>query len=647
MSNAKRHLLLRFIGWYFGVNALIFWVIGFVYFKNILLSDSLFKTTLADYSSIIGKIFVLFYWLVTYFSYMTFLAYIPALFLALIIYLLPNNRLIYSLSVATATCNLSLLLTDSRVYSMFNFHLNETILSLLFDTRWSDIFGFSTLELTLFTLLLGFIICLEIGIAWYLVKKTTKMNYLQLKTNIAMLWVGGMLFSYLTLTLSMAEHNNILTQQISNLPLLNQFVSYSVPAGEAQERLLESTETHFVQRQFSNEKMHYPLNQLLCEKPKEPLNLIFIMIDSLRFDSLRQAHMPNVTEFGRKNWQFLKQISGGNATQPGLFSLFYSIPSNYWTAALKQKISPALMQLLVTYGYSTGIFWSSALNNPPFDKTIFVNLMKQNAFRSSKKNNIGDMDREVTKEALQFLARQNNNTPFFLNIFYDSVHSYCREQNFSTPKHPVSGPCSRLLLNNSSSKFIYVNRYLNAVHFVDTEIATLLKSIEELGFLTNSVIIITSDHGEELNDNNKNYWGHASNLSAAQTHIPLIIHWPFDGPRTIDYTTTSYDVIPTLMKRLFSCQNPVIDYSIGHDLLQKEGRLPLVMVGSYSNIGFIEPDRLTTLLASGGITVTDTQLTPQPNAKTRKSKLKKALEFMRLYYATSQSAPTMPQTRLK
>ena len=101
MSNAKRHLLLRFIGWYFGVNALVFWVIGFVYFKNILLSDSLFKTTLADYSSIIGKIFVLFYWLVTYFSYMTFLAYIPALFLALIIYLLPNNRLIYGLSVAS------------------------------------------------------------------------------------------------------------------------------------------------------------------------------------------------------------------------------------------------------------------------------------------------------------------------------------------------------------------------------------------------------------------------------------------------------------------------------------------------------------------------------------------------------------------
>ena len=60
--------------------------------------------------------------------------------------------------------------------------------------------------------------------------------------------------------------------------------------------------------------------------------------------------MPNVMAFAEQHSMFSNHVSGGNATQPGLFSIFYSIPGSYWTAAMSQEKSPVLMELLAQYG---------------------------------------------------------------------------------------------------------------------------------------------------------------------------------------------------------------------------------------------------------------------------------------------------------
>ncbi len=144
--------------------------------------------------------------------------------------------------------------------------------------------------------------------------------------------------------------------------------------------------------------------------------------------------------------------------------------------------------------------------------------------------------------------------------------------------------------------------------------------------------MFTSDHGQEFNDNHQNYWGHSGNFTKAQVHVPLIMYWPGEKPREINYITSGYDVVPTLLMRLFSCKNPISDYSIGQNLLVKSGRLPFILVGSYTNMGIIESDRLTTLERSGEVNITDTGAGPLPGAKPRMDITNQALALMRAYF---------------
>ncbi|PJE13524.1 sulfatase-like hydrolase/transferase [Legionella sp.] len=632
MNCNNRAAIFRFIVWFFLANTLLFWLLGSEYLKAILLSKTLFINTVANFTSIGGRTFVIFFAIINYLSYMMLLAFIPATVLILIAYCLPNRWLIWALSILLSTVSIVFLIADTRIYLMFKFHLNFLILSLAFHTQWNEVFDFSARELTYCALLIAAVCLIEICLAWLVWKKIVLAERLKVGHSIAYIWLGGFLFSYFTLVLSIAKYNNLFSQQIPNLPLYNQIVSYLIPDKNAKQILNRYSESNFAQPIFSNDKLNYPLHTMSCDKQIHPYNIILIMVDSLRFDSLQKEYMPNVAQFAKKTWHFQNHMSGGNSTQPGLFSIFYSIPSSYWTAALKQQVPAILTDLLIKYGYSTHVFWSSVLYNPPFDKTIFTGFNDLD-INGSHKDNVGDKDRDITQKAIDFLNTKNHKKPFFLYLFYDAPHGFCRQQKFPAPYQPIEEECSRINLTNEINPLPFYNRYLNAVNFDDQEIAKVLNRIEQQGYLDNSIVIFTADHGQEFNDNKQNYWGHAGNFTQAQIHVPLFIHWPGQSPRSIEYLTTSYDIVPTLVKHLFNCNNPTHDYSIGQDLLIEKGRLPFFISGSYINMGVVEQDRLTTLQVSGDITITNPRAEPTINAEPRVERIKNALTIMRQYYA--------------
>lgn len=623
--------LLRFIGWYFLINTLFFWGIGSSYLLSILASTSLFHNSIANYASPLGQCFVLFFTWVNFLSYMMFLAFIPACFLWPIAFLTRSNKCIWIASVLAAWISLICLLLDARVFSMFKFHLNATILAFFLNENWRHVFDLSQFELTLFGGILVGLLLIQILVAVLVWRWIVLPGRFKIGRSICAIWVGGILFSYLTLMLSMSQNNNLFSQQIPSLPLFNQLFVYLIPDKNAAEILRHYSEHHFAQPSFSNDPFDYPKRPLNCHVPHKPYNLILVMVDSLRFDSLNAQVMPNTMKFAQKSWQFKHHISGGNATQPGLFSLFYSLPSNYWTAALKQKKPPVLIDLLRTVGYETRIIWSSEMYNPPFHQTIYQNLPNLD-LNGAPGDDIGDWDRHTSDEAVKFLSQAHAKQPFFLNLFYDAPHGYCRAQSYPTPFHPALKYCSRIGMSNEIDPIPYHNRYLNAVWFVDGQIAQVLREIERRGYLENSVVIMTSDHGQEFNDNRQNYWGHASNFTSAQVHVPLIIHWPGEPPEQYTHQTSSYDLVPTLLQRLFHCENAVQDYSVGYPLLQTEGRLPYLLVGSYVNMGVIEPDRLTVLESSGQIRITDRHARPLKEAQPRMSTMNQALKTMRKYF---------------
>ncbi len=623
--------LFRFVAWYFIVNSLVFWLIGFGYLRSIFASSTVFHNSAADFSTCLGTLFVCFFTVLNYLTFMMFLAFIPGLVVFIFALSIPNKRLIWSVSVLAATASVILLMIDSRVYTMFKFHLNSTLLELIFSGQWHGVFDFSQLEMFEIGCLVSVIVVLECCIASLVWKKIIVPKRFMFGKLIAIYWLGGALFCADTLILSISKQNNLFSHQMPVLPLLSQLVHSVLPSQQAKDTLSVYTEQHFAQPMYSNEPLHYPTHPLQCRRPTKPYNVILIGVDSLRADSMRLRYMPNTMKFADKSWQFKHHMSGGNSTQPGLFALFYSLPVNYWTAALRQKKQSVLMALLQKYGYVMRILWGSQYTMPPFDKTIFMGISNDELFAGSE-NDTGDRDRQVTKHAIEFLT-STHQKPFFLHLFYTGPHGYCEDQSYPAIYKPIQTPCSRILtLNNNTDPRPYYNRYLNAVKFIDNELAQVLGLLEKQGYLKNSVIIITSDHGQEFNDNHHNYWDHAGNYTDTQTRVPFIMHWPNATPRQFNYVTSGYDLVPTLLQRLFACKNPVSDYSIGQNLLQEEGRLPFVLAGSYVNMGIIERQRLTTLYTSGMITITDKHAHLLEAATPDIALMSQALSLMRRYF---------------
>jgi arylsulfatase A-like enzyme len=89
--------------------------------------------------------------------------------------------------------------------------------------------------------------------------------------------------------------------------------------------------------------------------------------------------------------------------------------------------------------------------------------------------------------------------------------------------------------------------YYGMITEVDHQLGVLLDGIDALGQLEDTVVVVTSDHGEQLGD----HWLiEKLGFFDESYRIPLIVRWPgMTGPagRVVDAFTESVDVLPTLV----------------------------------------------------------------------------------------------------
>ncbi|MEJ2085954.1 MAG: sulfatase-like hydrolase/transferase, partial [Acidobacteriota bacterium] len=85
----------------------------------------------------------------------------------------------------------------------------------------------------------------------------------------------------------------------------------------------------------------------------------------------------------------------------------------------------------------------------------------------------------------------------------------------------------------------------------DAAVGELLNSLKEVGRFDNSIIILTSDHGEAFMEHG--YQGHNTTLFDEMLHVPLVIRLPFGRQSTslwLDRPTSLLDVVPTVLGAL-------------------------------------------------------------------------------------------------
>lgn len=148
-----------------------------------------------------------------------------------------------------------------------------------------------------------------------------------------------------------------------------------------------------------------------------------------------------------------------------------------------------------------------------------------------------------------------------------------------------------------------MNRYKTSVHFVDSLAKQVIDTLDEAGDLENTLIVITGDHSQEFNDNKLNYWGHNSNYTPAQTHVPFAIIGP-SVPEGIGADwgvkfTSHEDVVPTLMESYLGIASPASDYSTGVSLYSEVVERPWVLLSSYSGYGIVTQDSILEVGATG------------------------------------------------
>ena len=523
------------------------------------------------------------------------------------------NRWISRIIVATlASLILIFLFFDTVVFANYRFHINIAMLDLVLSGQIVS-FSISTWLMVIGAVALVFAV--ELGILYAIEKREIRFPS---KTGriFSLSVVVTLLLSHLIHIWAAAHAYQSVTQLKRYLPLFYPMTSNSLMTkyGWIDEEALEKQKLMTMQNQGD---FHFPLQPLQTEGVENPPNIVFLVIDSWRADTFNAENTPNLWNFAQQGSVFQEHLSTGNATRAGIFGFFYGIPSTYWHSAIDNKTSPVFIDRLQDLGYQLGIFASAKLNNPEFDQTVFLKV--PNLREESKGDTTVDRDQNITKEWVDWFAKRDRSKPSFSFLFYDSPHGYEFPKDYPHRYEPMLSEVNYLKLNNNTDPAPLMNRYKTSVHFVDSLAKQILDKLKASGEMENTIVVITGDHGEELNDNKQNYWGHNGNFSDPQVKVPFVMvgkNIPKNLSGWNKYFTSHEDVVPTLMQNYLGVENPLQDYSMGVDLLGKPIDRDWLLVSSYSKYAIVTHQDIMEVGSVGQFSYVDKKYQPlkeQPN----------------------------------
>ena len=343
-----------------------------------------------------------------------------------------------------------------------------------------------------------------------------------------------------------------------------------------------------------NSSLEYPLRTIRSNLPDgvRPLNIVFLLLESWRADAMNESVTPNIYSLSKKSSVFHNHFSSGNSTTAGIFGLFYGIHPTYWMAVKSNNAAlhnPLLIDLMQDSNYSFGVYADSHFKRHKIKDSMFRDIEVHETFSGSSHD---EKDEDMKNRVLSFIRRQRaGSQPFMLFAFFKSSH-YDYQYPVAFRKFTPAKEMNMSIVNRRGKRDAYLNDYRNAVYYNDALIGEILAELESSGMMDNTVIVITTDHGEEFDDNGANYWGHGSNFTRYQTHVPLVLYCPGKEPAVSEELTTHVDIPVTLIQEVFGVQNDVTDYSNGKNLLNGvDGDRPLV-IGSYVNHAFMIDDNV-------------------------------------------------------
>ncbi len=190
-----------------------------------------------------------------------------------------------------------------------------------------------------------------------------------------------------------------------------------------------------------------------------------------------------------------------------------------------------------------------------------------NDFHVGEQSNILDHDLRVTKGTVDFLAeRKPGDKPFFMIAGYLAPHfplivpeKYWRNYEGRVPMPEIPpGHLESLPLNYRHLRAGFAvtdvdpavvkkgrELYYGLTEWLDEQIGQVLTQLEKSGLADDTVVIYTTDHGENMGEHGL-WWKNCMFEHAAR--VPLIVHWParWKGPQQRVGACSLVDVVQTI-----------------------------------------------------------------------------------------------------
>jgi arylsulfatase A-like enzyme len=318
------------------------------------------------------------------------------------------------------------------------------------------------------------------------------------------------------------------------------------------------------------------------EGASAPRNLILISLDTLRPDHLgcyghARETSPAIDALAARGVRFADASSSAPWTLPAHTTMFTGLyPSHHGVKDYSQRLaaeSVTLAELLSEHGFQTWALvntWNIA--DPRFE--IFQGFAEKDVhyIRETEKGPKGNQvilntGWKVEASARNLLAKRDPARPYFLFMhFYDAHTDFTpaqeyRERFVSPYPGKLDGTTGQLMgireqgVRLAEADLTFLRELYDAeIRQLDDLLARFFAFLEEQGLLEDTLIVLTSDHGEEFQEHGGLL--HGRTQFDELLRVPLILAGP-GVPRgvVVDQPVSLVDLAPTVLAR-FGLESP-------------------------------------------------------------------------------------------
>jgi arylsulfatase A-like enzyme len=302
-------------------------------------------------------------------------------------------------------------------------------------------------------------------------------------------------------------------------------------------------------------------------------NVLVIVVDTLRADHLSltgyfRPTSPHLDRLAARGIVFEEAISSSSWTLPAHASLLTGLyPHQHHAVTPRDRLPenpPIVSEWFAEHGYRTGAFSANTMFfsrrsgfgrgfdvfrdvYPPLSSLLVTTRAGQQLRDALFMTRITDnlVGRQsagpLSRVALDWIERDQR--PFFAIINFFDVHDpYIPPKGYKTrygESHKRLGGLGVTfdIFPELSPEELReaVAMYDSSISYVDDQIDALLNELDRRGTLQNTVVVITSDHGEEFNEHG--FLTHGNSLYRELVHVPLIVLAPGEAPTGVRIAT--------------------------------------------------------------------------------------------------------------